>query len=490
MKCKLIISLTITCLLVMSACKKVIEVEPEFVKDGSQIFRTLNDYEFALTGAYALFRATGYFGTGGQTNATWATLPDMMADNLLQTGEDLGNWVTQVNWTYATDENDIEVAWIAAYSVIAEANLVLRNIEQFAAAEPKKVNRIKGQALAIRGMAHFDVLRFWGADFERNSASLGIPYVSAVDIDAKPARLTVKESWDNILKDMLEAEKLLADVDKAINTASSKAYFDLVAVRALLARMNLYAKDYTKAESYASMVISAVPLASRTSFTNIWTDASASEVLWSVPFSAGEGSPSFGVHIGSSNRNRFSPSAFLAARYDQANDIRFPAFFGSRGTGSSTPVTPYASVARKVVNKFLTRGTTLDNLVNWKALRTGEMYLIRAESRALQGGAKEAAGLTDLNDLRAARITGNIAAVLTGQALLDAIALERRKELFGEGHRWFDLKRTSRTISRTDPVLTSTKLTLAPTAREWIWPIPQSEIDANATIKPQQSPGY
>jgi hypothetical protein len=215
---QLIISFGITCILMVTACKKAIDVQPEFVKDGSQIFQTLNDYEFALTGAYALFRATGYFGTGGQTNSTWATLPDMMSDNLLQTSEDLGNWVTQVNWTYATDENDIEVAWIAAYSVIAEANLVLRNIEQFSTTDPKKVNRIKGQALAIRSMVHFDLLRFWGTDFDRNATSLGIPYVSAVDIDAKPNRLSVKESWDNIFKDMLEAETLLYYArDKTVN---------------------------------------------------------------------------------------------------------------------------------------------------------------------------------------------------------------------------------------------------------------------------------
>ncbi len=487
---QLIISSAVTCLLTITACKKTIDVAPEFVKDGSQIFQTLDDYEFALTGAYALFRATGYYGTGGQTNSTWANLPDMMSDNLLQTSEDLGNWAPQVNWTYATDENDIEVAWIAAYSVIAEANLVLRNIEQFSTADPKRVNRIKGQALAIRGMVHFDLLRFWGADFDRNSAGLGIPYVSAVDIEAKPSRLSVKESWDKIFKDMLEAETLLADVDKAINTTASKAYIDLVATRGLLARMYLYAKDYPKAESYATMVITTVPLASRTSFPNIWTDASVAEILWSVPFSSGEGSPSSGIHIASSNRNRFSPSATLVATFDQTNDIRFGAYFASRGTGTSTPVSAYTAATRKILNKFITRGTTLDNLVNWKALRTGEMYLIRAEARALQGTATETGALADLNALRAARISGYTNVVLAGQPLLNEIALERRKELIGEGHRWFDLKRTTRALTRTDAVLASAKLTLAATAREWVWPVPQVEIDANTNIKSQQSPGF
>jgi hypothetical protein len=476
---KLFIGLGLTSLLIVASCKKAIDVEPEFVKDGSQIFTSLNDYEFALTGAYSLFRQIGYFQSGGQTTSTWGNLPDMMTDNLVQTGEDLANWQNQTNWVYTTDEDDIAVAWIAAYSVVAQANLTLRNIEQFSTADPKRVNRIKGQALAIRGMAHFDVLRYWGVNYDRTSTELGIPYVSSVDIEAKPVRLTVKESWDNILKDVLEAETLLGNVDKAVNTASNKSGLDQVAVRGLLARMYLYAKEYPKAEEYATLVINAVPLASRSDFPNIWKDASASEVLFSVAFNAGEGSPATGAHAAAGNRNRFRPAVELEGTYDQTNDVRFNSYFAARSLSGTS---------RRILTKFYGRGTAADNLVNWKVMRTGEMYLIRAEARAMQGGAKEVLGLADLNALRSARISGIVAGVFTGQALLDQIQLERRKELVGEGHRWFDLKRTTRMINRTDTELTSTRKTLAPTAREWTWPIPQGEIDANSNIK--QTPGY
>ncbi|MEJ7911614.1 MAG: RagB/SusD family nutrient uptake outer membrane protein [Chitinophagaceae bacterium] len=486
------IGLTLSALMVLPSCKKVIDIEPEFQKDGSKIFTTVADYEFALTGAYSLFRQTGYFGSGGQTTSTWANLPDMMTDNLVQTGEDLANWQNQTNWLYTTAENDIDVAWTAAYSVIAQANLVLRNIDQFSATGAKQINRIKGQALAIRAIAHFDVLRYWGVDFDRNSTALGIPYITQVDIELKPKRLTVKESWDNILKDMLEAETRLADVDKSINTASNKTNIDQIAVRALLARMYLYAKDYVKAEQYASLAIAAVPLASRAAFPNIWRDASQAEVLWSVSFSPGEGSPSSGAHNAPSNRNRFRPSASLINLYDNVNDVRFPAYLASRQSGSaaSRPILPFGDNTRKIMNKFVTRGTTLDNVVNWKVVRTGEMYLIRAEARALQGGSQEALGLKDLNDLRAARITGYVPLVSTGAALQNEIQVERRRELFGEGHRWFDLKRTTRTIMRADVTLASTKITLAATAREWVWPIPQAEIDANPNMQGQQNPGW
>ncbi len=470
-----------TSVLMFTACSDVIEVEPIFQKDGAKIFKNLDDYQFSLTGAYSLFRQTGYFGSGGQTTSTWAILPDMMTDNLVQTGEDLANWQPQTNWVYNPAENDIDVAWIAAFSVISQANLTLRGIDALASADAARVNRIKGQALAIRAMVHFDLLRFWGEEYDRNSSKLGVPYVTDVDIELKPARLTVKATWDKIFVDMLAAETALASVT-GINTATNKSNLDVTAIRGLLARMYLYSKEYDKAESYATLVINAVPLASRANFPNIWKDASQAEVLWTVAFNAGEGSPSAGAHLAANNRNRFRPTAALEATYDQVNDVRFAPYFATRNSANGTP--------RRILNKFIGRGTSLDNLVNWKVLRTGEMYLIRAEARARQGAAKEVQGLADLNDLRAARIIGYTPAILTGSALLDAIQLERRKELVAEGHRWFDLKRTSRIIARTERALTSTVLNLAAPAKEWNWPIPQAEIDANVTISTQQNPGW
>jgi hypothetical protein len=156
-----------------------------------------------------------------------------------------------------------------------------------------------------------------------------------------------------------------------------------------------------------------------------------------------------------------------------------------------TNANPPVLITRRVLSKLVrVNGARYDNQLNWKALRTGEMYLIRAEARAMQGGAKAVLGLADLNTLRAARINNYVPLVVTGQNLLNAIEAERRRELVGEGHRWFDLKRTSRVIDREDVTLNFTAAQLAPDAREWTWPIPQVEIDANSNIRGQQTTGY
>ncbi|MCC9166192.1 RagB/SusD family nutrient uptake outer membrane protein [Pontibacter harenae] len=476
---KIILGIGLSCALALPACESVIEVGPEFAEDGSQIFTSLNDYELALTGAYSLFRQVGYFGNGGQTTGAWSVLPDLMSDNLVQTAEDLANWQNQINLEYSTDDADVAASWIAAYSVIGQANLVLRNIEQFSETDPERVNRIKGQALAIRGMVHFDLLRYWGVEFERNSTALGVPYKTIVDINDMPRRLTVEETYDNIFRDLEEAETLLGDVDQEINT-SNRAYIDQLTVQAILARVNLYAEEYAAAESYATMVIEQMPLADMDDFQAIWGDASTEEVIWAVSFNAGEGSPASSVFNAPSNRNRARPATPLLESYDMGDDIRYGTYFSTRSLSGNS---------RNILSKFIGRGSAEDNLVDWKVFRTGEMYLIRAEARARQAG-KEALGLADLNELRAARIVGYTPVNLSGQALLDAIALERRKELVGEGHRFFDLKRTTRTLTRTDSDLASTNLSVSPDAIEWVWPIPQGEIDANPNIADQQTPGY
>src|SRR5574339_339385 len=141
----------------LASCKKVIESEPTHQLDGSTRFTSIEDFDFGLTGAYALFRSGNYYGSG--SNA-FVNLPDMLSDNLNETTESLGNYQTLSTWRYAEDETNITATWQAAYRIISQVNLVLRDIDDFAAEDAGAVNRIKAQALAIRALVHFDLLRY------------------------------------------------------------------------------------------------------------------------------------------------------------------------------------------------------------------------------------------------------------------------------------------------------------------------------------------
>ena len=210
-------------------------------------------------------------------------------------------------------------------------------------------------------------------------------------------------------------------------------------------------------------------------------------MIWSVKFEAFDSPIGSVMYYSVGNRAEYRPTTNLLSMYDQVNDIRYASYFRlvQRGANRNDPTRP----ARNVLIKYDAKQSSIpkpDGIVNFKAFRTGEMYLIRAEAYARLGGANEALGLADLNTLRAARITGYVPVVLSGAALLNAIEQERRKELVGEGHRFLDLKRTTRTVNRITNCVSFCNLPSS--AREWVFPIPQPEILANTAM--EQNDGY
>lgn len=461
-------------LLTASSCSDFINLEPTHLLSSSKVFGKLEDFEPVLSGTYASMRDLYSYGLFS------SVMPDMMSDNTLETTESLVNYKAVTDWIYAPDQIRVAEVWRFNYLMINDVNLILQNIAQFEASNLKKANRIKGQALAIRGLMHFNLLQYYAPNFDRASTAPGIPIKLNPAIEF-PVRASVKEVYDQIIKDLETAQTMLSDVDVAINTNTRRSRIDAATVNAILARISLYSKEYARATTFATAAIAARPLASRAQFPGIWTDANADEVLFAVQFNPGEGGPALDVWSPAINRAQFDPSTDLLALYDRTNDVRFAAYFtpGANVPGAVNRPT------RVVATKYQGKAGARDGVVNFKAFRTGEMYLIRAEANALNS--QPAAALADLNVLRAARITGFVAGTETGGGLVTAIATERRKELWLEGHRWFDLKRTTRVLQRVN-CRAGVVCNLPVTSAKWAWPMPQNERLANPKIV--QNDGY
>jgi hypothetical protein len=473
--------------LMLGACKKSIDIQPEYQLDGSKPLSSITEAENAVTGMYASLRSADLYGGSGG-NQSFTSTPDIMSDDLIETFESLGNNRRFSEWTYSSDNASIYSTWVAAYQVIARSNLILRDIDKFSGTNLTAVNRIKGQALALRAQVHFELFRYFAPTFTRNSDSLGIPYVKTFDVKAKPVRNTIKECYDNILADLSQAVTLLGNIDKPINSSSSRAYIDIAAVYGMQARVNLYASQWADAITASTNAINIKPLAaSITSFQSIWLDESIDEVLWTVQFdSYAEGDCYGNVYFGTNNRCIYRPSNDLIALYNQTTDMRYDAYITFVGSGPN-----YAGPSRPIVAKHWGKGAATDGVVNWKAYRTGEMYLIRAEANYRAGN--PTASLNDLNALRSKRIAGFVNGNESGTALFTAIQTERRKELAFEAHRFFDLKRwgkvaISRTSCGTAGNSPSNICSLPSSSRAWAWPMPFTEILTNAGIV--QNPGY
>ncbi|HEV7333987.1 MAG TPA: RagB/SusD family nutrient uptake outer membrane protein [Flavisolibacter sp.] len=488
----------------MQSCSKdeLLELRPEFSLDALENPSSMDQVEQVLQGAYARFRITAlpdrtltsYFSSGSGTGSGWALMPDVMSDNLYETNETLANSRVMADWLYQPNTDQIEDMYAAPYTVIAAANIVLRDVDKFTTADnQKRANRIKGQALAIRAVAHFDLFRYFAPRYDRNSTSdLAVAYIKEflVSTSNQPARLNNKEFYDNLFADLTAAQTLLADVDAAINPASkpSRPYIDLAGVYAIQARAYLYAQQWNEAITAATNAINLRPLASQSAFAGMYTEANAGEIIWNIQFESGQSGPTYLIYFPAQQRSYFRPAPEVADATGlvgliKTNDVRYDTYFSEVNSNISSGL---------ALDKYRGKGTQTDGAANFIAFKTGEMYLIRAEARARSN--QEGLALQDLNALRAARITGYVPAVgLSGDALLTAIAQERRKELIGEGHRFFDLKRTTRTIQRGSTcgdvqVSPSGACTLGPNAREWALPIPEVVIRANP--KTVQNPGY
>ncbi len=478
---KYILTLSIFALIGVTSCSdKELELGPYNSVTDTQAFETESDFTNAAQGMYAR-AVNGLSGLSGSSYYAGSSisLPDIMSDNAImcRTGR-LSNRFFQ-EWRYNGD-----IAWdlwTQAYSSIRRANGILVNINKLADGTAK--NNFKGEALAVRALAHFDMVKLYGKAFtQANDADLGIPYVTSTDPSARPARETVKSNYAKIEADLLEAATLIGSTNGIYR-------FNKAAVYALLSRLYLYEGQWQKAADSAtqSLALSSSP-GSITNFTNIWKDASNDGVLLKLQI-VDKDAVSPGVEYSQSSASGVRSEYVID--YDffklyKDNDVRKNAYIGS---------STFSGLKYNNIIKYFGRATGNANVVDPKVIRVAEVLLNRAEALAQLN--KDADALKDLNTLRANRYVGFVAADNQegGNALKTEIDLQRRLELAFEGHRFFDIKRKGLAINRSNwgdradgTGTTYSFRTLAAGDARFQLPIPTNEIRTNANVV--QNPGY
>jgi hypothetical protein len=461
----------------LMACTKSLETTPD---TSLTALKTIDDVQNALRGAYDGFQSNRYYhnpAASGNASA-WSALPELMGDDFVESLESLGNWSTMSEMIYASDYNNVQAAFIQPYEIISRVNNLLAFVGNYeSGASAAEAKRIRAQALAIRAHAHFDLMRYFAVNFDRNSAELGVPYVTTFDPQKPfanlPARNTVKENYDAILKDLNDA--LVSFREGGNTTGNNSRYFiDSVVVYAIRARVTYYASQWNDVIRDASVVLQKNPLGTASDFVNSFAAAGeaapSKEVIWQIP---SDNTLTPGGAIGGSNAGYRITAAMTeilqtqGGAYVDQGVVRF----NRAGVGN---------VNRTLLWKY-------PGIRSFKVFRAGEMMLMRAEAKAKSN---DATALADLNALRTAR---NVAtSTESGNALLEAISLQRRVELLGEGHRWFDLRRTTKTIVRTECGVNGSsraeRCTIDADSRGWIFPIPFNEIKVNSNLV--QNPGY
>ncbi|MFY7839217.1 MAG: RagB/SusD family nutrient uptake outer membrane protein [Lacibacter sp.] len=459
------------------ACKKPLDTVPD---TSLTELKTFDDVRNALRGAYDGFQSNNYYGNPGASGSPsgWSGLPELMGDDFVEALESLGNWNIMSEMIYASDNLQAAGIFVQPYEIISRVNNLLKYIDKYETGSTEaEAKQIKAQALAIRAHAHFDLMRYFAPDFGRNSTSLGIPYVTVFDPQKPfanlPARNTVKENYDAVLKDLTDA--LVAFRDGG-NTAdnTSRNYIDSVVVYAMRARVNYYASQWTAVISDANVALGLRPVGTSANYVSAFSAAGeaapSSEVYWAIP---SDNALRPGAAVSGASPNYRVTAAMSAVLQSQG------------GAYINTGVNRFNQAGLGGIQRTLC--WKYPGIRSFKVFRAGELLLMRAEAKQRTS---DATALDDLNLLRTNR--GVATGAEAGTALLDAILLQRRVELLGEGHRWFDLRRTTKTIIRTECGVAggsrASNCNISPTSRSWTFPIPFNEIKVNPNLV--QNQGY
>jgi len=437
-------------MLVGHSCQKSLDQQAQAGLDGKTAYTTKAGIEAGLLGVYDGLQQNGYF------SLNYLLFPELYADNLVWTGT-FPTWAQVYNKTILPDNTDIALIWNAIYSTINRANNVIDAAPRIDDASFQKERTI-AECKVIRAMCYFDLIRMFGGSPEgyNKQGGLGVPLrlaATQTPADAKAiARATEAEVYTQILKDLDEA---IAGLPDRISVGRVNKY---VAI-ALKSRLQLYRGQWADAELLATAVITSpnnYSLVSGALYGSIYTEKNNSgESLWELQYIATDANTlAFYYYPSPSGRNEVSSSLSLRDAFEDG-DWRKNVNF------SSSPADKQLKYSK--VNP----GT--DNVM---IFRLAELYLTRAEARAMQNNLD--AAREDLNVIRV-RAGLQVSKVSDQSALLSAIKKERRLELAHEGQRFFDLRRYNETG-------------ITQTFRN-LFPLPQSEITNSGNLV-IQNPQY
>lgn len=459
---------------------------------------------------------------------------DMLGEDLCMTAAGNGWFNRSYQWTdhrnaFATSNN---YPWIFYYRIIANANTVIANLkEKFAdKASESLYQETMAQALTYRAWAHFNLVQLYAKRYDPAVAGAntqpGVILAITPEVVQRP-RATVEEVYAQVNRDLDDAITLFASSNSSPSQVSDLSIYAAQAIKARVAlTMGSWqtAIDYAKLAKAAGKLFTAKDLQANNGFPTVFSvyPGPGSEWIWGSQVKSDQTTyfSSFFAYMSwnfSSTNIRTNPKTITKELYEAmpATDAR-KAMYDPTGFDIRAKAPNFLD-SRAVVAAYESRKFSAvapaDSRGDLAYIRVAEMYLIQAEAEARIGG-KDADAQQTLYNLVVTRNESYVKSTNTGQALIDEIMLQRRIELWGEGFRFYDLKRLNLPLTRVTTQVTPNPSTLDPRYAQtfyknallnikfaghhdpslcsvtsvpagdarWQWLIPKSEIDANKQI--------
>ena len=456
-KMKRTIYILAICALGLASCTKFLDIKPY----GKVIPKTPDEFSSLLHGLIADIDYGDNVIIGDvPTILDYEVFGDNLEANLTKypEGDFLGLYV-------GSALNIMQHKYSNLYAVIKDCNIVLDNLVPDGT---EFTNDVLGTAHALRAVCYYRLLRNYSEPPVGNMQGLGVPLVLKFDMEERPIRSTIQQTFEQIEKDMLKA--ISYDIKDEIYRFNSDV------MEAYLARLYFWVGKWDLAAQYSRKVIQKYPLLKG----NEYLAMMSSEI-------ARKGNILFKSYILTDSNNKFAADVskstitarpvskrFIDLFVEKERDIRYSMSFNHK--------------------RKLTRSV-------FACVRTAEMQLMLAESLYHSGNHLDA--LEVLNELRRHRIEDvvdytmetlpavNPAEYITVDVygneltpLLNAILNERRKELFVEGDRWYELKRNGR------PEFWAAKQGRKYTTRKYMYTFPLPVADVELVDGLIQNPGY
>ena len=434
MKTYRILSLITLCAAAVSCGDKWLDLEPSTRVPSETSVQLVSEAVFALNSVYNTMQDP-YAYSGRLVYYADVTADDMIA---VSSTKRTGNYY---RFNFSRD-NAPSSHWYYLYNMIANCNIVLSKIDGLPTqddAEKTLRNNVKGEALCLRAMAYFDLLRIYSYPYTKdNGASLGVPLVidELPDIERKPERSTVAKCYEQVISDLTSGINLIGDTFQ-------KGHLNKWGALALLSRVYLYKNDNTNAFKAAEDAIKGAEAAGYALWTNeeyptAWSDDSSAnkpgEVLFEIVnlTTDSPGKEALGYLSGTGYKDYCVTASFYNLMASDSKDVRNKIF----------------KVSSKIayVNKYQPQEGEVVQDANIPLIRLSEAYLNAAEAAVKNRDNANAVKYLDPIVKRA-----NPDKTVAGEDItLDRVLLERRKELVGEGHRLYDLMRNNLRVERVD----------------------------------------
>lgn len=425
--------------LLLSSCDSYLDIQPV----GKVIPNTLSEYRALLTTAYNK-------GSKIIDKGIIDFRSDMAVVGSTSTAQNAYSDIEK--WNDITPSNTTrEFLWEDFYYIIYYANAIIDKQNQITEGNQEEIDQLVGEAYLLRGYTHFILVNFYGQPYTKEGGpeSKSIPLKWDLDLEATPSRNTVREIYTAILADIESARKLIHQ------ETWEKKYsyrFSTLSVDAMESRVRLYMGEWKEAYDAAELVLAKKANLEDLNLENskLPNDQESVETI-----------TAYEVIYYSVFADQALLSASFMAKYTVGQDLRSTKYYGSANKDGN-----YPSLKGKKNCTF----------------RTGELYLNSAEAAARLNKLPEAR--TRLLKLMECRYTPtsyaekkNLVNAMNQDQLITEILNERALELAFEGHRWFDLRRTTRPEIRKD--IAGTTYILRQDDSRYTLRIPQKAIDAN-----------